>query len=252
MSNIEPKSQWEEANLGLYSDGASSAISKSAKAGRNGLPSDNSVEQLILDDIVRKISQKADQSILDVGCGCGPLSDLLIEHCVSSGHSLTMMDQDAVISEIRESSKNSHKVNLVSGIFPYDSNLLGEKQFDTIVLYGVIHLVSDPVSFVSTLIQFLKPAGYLLIGDIPNSDKKRRFLSTSEGVKTEQEYKSKFTPNNMMAGVELTPTVNFNDSFVLYLLGLFRNIGCESFLLPQPTGLPLCFTREDLLVVKNF
>ena len=251
MTERNAPSEWEDLNLKLYADIALSTISQSAKAGRNGLASDGAVEKMILEDIWNKISQKDNQDILDLGSGCGPLANLIMERCISSSHSLTMMDQGPVIAEIVKFNQYSSQVNLVRGIFPYESILLGGQKFDSIILYGVIHYATDPTNFVYSLIEFLKPGGHLLIADIPNSDKKRRFLSTDHGMQIDKEYRSAFKPNNVITGIESTPPIELNDGFVTTLLGLIRAKDCESFLLPQPIGLPFCFTRDDVLVVKN-
>lgn len=245
-------SEWENLNLKLYADIAPSAISQSAKAGRNGLASDGEVEKMILDDIWNKISQKSNQDVLDLGSGCGPLASLIMERCISSSHSLTMMDQGPVISEIVNFKNYSSDIKLLRGIFPYESNLLENQKFDSIILYGVIHYATDPIDFVYSLIEFLKPGGHLLIGDIPNSDKKRRFLLTDYGKQVDGEYRSAMRlGENVVIGVESTPPLEFNDVLVTTILGLTRAKGYESFLLPQPLGLPFCFTRDDLLVVKT-
>lgn len=252
MTEKNTPSEYEKQNLKLYVDSALSTIPQSAKAGRNGLSSDGEREEMILEDIWKKISKKNNQNILDLGCGCGPLANLIIERCSLESHSLTMMDQELVLSQISSFSQNSSPVNLVPGIFPYQSNLLGEESFDSIILYGVIHFTTDPINFIYSLIDFLKPGGHLLIADIPNSDKKKRFLLTNHGMQIDKEYRSSFRPgNNVMSSSESKPAMEFNDIFVTTLLGLIRAKGCESFLLPQPVGLPFCFTRDDLLVVKN-
>jgi len=245
-------SEWENLYLQMYADSALSDLSQSAKAGRNGLTSDGKVEKMILEDIWKKISQKSHQEILDLGCGCGPLTNQIMERCNLYAHSLTMMDQELVISKIANSDQTLGHVKLIHGIFPYDSNLLGNQRFDSIILYGVIHYTTDPVNFIYSLIEFLKPGGHLLIADIPNSDKKQRFMLTKHGIQIDKEYRNSFNANNnVMPIAESQSPIEFNDVFVTNLLRLTRNKGCESFLLSQPPGLPFCFTRDDILVVKN-
>ena len=252
MTEKNEPNEYEKQNLKLYVSSALSNMPQSAKAGRNGLSSDGEVEETILNDIWKKISQKSNQDILDLGCGCGPLANLIIERCILNSHSLTMMDQELVLSKISSSNQNSNRVKLVPGIFPYESNLLGQQSFDSIILYGVIHITTDPINFIYSLTEFLKPGGHLLIADIPNSDKKKRFLLTNHGKQIDKDYRSKFIPNNnVMSSTASKPLIEFDDRFVTTLLGLIRAKGYESFLLPQPVGLPFCFTRDDILVVKN-
>jgi SAM-dependent methyltransferase len=253
LTKINSPSEWEKLNLRSYAESAISSIPQSAKAGRNGLASDGSIEEMIVEDVFKKISQKTNQDILDLGCGCGPLASLVIERCALLKHSVTMMDQRAVISELEQLIQTSEKIKLINGIFPYDSTLLGSQKFDSIILYGVMQYATDPINFVLSLIEFLRPGGHLLVGDIPNSDKKRRFLMTEHGMQIDKKYRLTFEPNkDVIPRVEIVaPPIDFNDKFVSELLAQVRGMACESFLLPQAVGLPFCFTREDLLIVKN-
>ena len=92
-----------------------------------------------------------------------------------------------------------------------------------------------------------------MIGDIPNPDKKRRFLSTKYGEEINTKYQSasnSTVPSKSKA--EGGPPVELNDEFILSICGFMRTRGCESFLLPQPSGLPFNNSREDILVVRNY
>ena len=86
----------------------------------------------------------------------------------------------------------------------------------------------------------------MLIGDVPNSSKRRRFFSSANGIRFHQEFMK--TKN--------LPEVHFNsldrhkidDSVILSLLSRARNQGFDAYVLPQPRDLPMASRREDLLI----
>lgn len=86
----------------------------------------------------------------------------------------------------------------------------------------------------------------MLIGDIPNISKRRRFFSSPEGVKFHQHFMN----------TQSAPEVHFNslerhkidDSVILALLQRARNQGFDAYVLPQAPELPMANRREDLLI----
>jgi hypothetical protein len=88
----------------------------------------------------------------------------------------------------------------------------------------------------------------MLIGDIPNVSKRRRFFSSPAG----REYHRRFT------GSDEPPEVTFNavepekidDAVLLGLVARARAAGCDAYLVPQADELPMANRREDLLVVR--
>jgi len=92
----------------------------------------------------------------------------------------------------------------------------------------------------------LNPKGRLLLGDLPNISKRKRFISSDEG--------KKFVSNNVSDNEKVNYIVQdkerMDDSVVMSILSRFRNFGYETYLLPQDNRLPFANRREDILIVN--
>ena len=44
--------------------------------------------------------------------------------------------------------------------------------------------------------------------------------------------------------------MSINDDLIFMILQRYRLMGFETYLLPQKENLPLCYTREDILIRK--
>lgn len=64
-------------------------------------------EILIFNDIKKKLIFKKNDNFLDIGCGCGPLTDLLVNYCQKKNIYLTLCDIPAVINELKKNIKSS-------------------------------------------------------------------------------------------------------------------------------------------------
>ena len=102
--------------------------------------------------------------------------------------------------------------------------------------------------FVDACLSLLAPGGQLLIGDIPNVSKRKRFFASAAGVRCHQQY----------TGTDEVPAVMFNtlerskidDAVVLAILGRARAAGFDAYVLPQAAELPMANRREDVLIVR--
>ena len=94
----------------------------------------------------------------------------------------------------------------------------------------------------------LKPGGKLLLGDIPNISKRKRFFSTKTGIKFHQE----FTKTDTQPEVKhlLLEPAQMDDGVIMGILQRYRGFGFETYLLPQNEELPMGNRREDILICR--
>ncbi len=131
-----------------------------------------------------------------------------------------------------------------------------EARFDKILCYSVLHYLADEIevfAFVARALRLLAPGGSLLLGDLPNESRKRRFLSSPAGkafARRWEKQKKHLEREDGLALPEDPQLVRFDDALVLQICGECRKQGLDAYILPQPPNLPFGHTREDVLVVK--
>jgi len=203
----------------------------------------------ILQDLLQKLPALHNErsKIIDIGCGCGELSSLLIQHCTSHSQKLFLVDSREVLDQL----PSATNIEKIEGRFPDNHEQL-DTDVDVIICYSVFHYVfleANPFTFIERALSLLKPGGMFLLGDIPNITKRTRFLNTASGVSFHQKLmKTQQKPE--ISFFEFTPG-KMDDGFILGLLTRYRNFGVESYLLPQPSLFPLSNSREDILFVKQ-
>lgn len=209
-------------------------------------------EALILDDIAAKLSNLArrDQVVVDIGPGCGPLATLMMQRCASQGHRLFQVDSAEMLRLLPDAPRTTR----IAGRFPaecldFAAELRGRA--DCVLAYGVLSSVfadANGIEFVDHATALLAEGGQLLIGDVPNVSKRRRFFASEAGVRFHQEF----------MGTDERPSVEFNvldigsidDALLLSLVARCRAGGFDAYLLAQRDELPFANRREDLLVVR--
>lgn len=222
---------------------------------RIGFPDDyrEGHEPAIYADIASKLpalEHRRGQVVLDIGPGCSQLPMLVREQCEQQGHSLLLVDSPEMLAH----HPDGDRVCKFSGRFPEDLPHLGEEfagRVDVILAYSVLHYVFPRGSvhtFLDEAMQLLSHGGHMLIGDLPNASKRKRFFSSPAG----REHHRAFT------GSDEPPQVTFNvvesermdDAVLLSLVARARAAGFEAHLLPQADSLPMANRREDLLVYR--
>lgn len=203
----------------------------------------------ILEDIYTKlpIDKTQNKVIIDIGSGCDELTFELIEVCKKNNHTLVLIDSDEMLANIPD----SKGVVKIGGKFPFSNNELKDYigKTDYVLCYSVLFYVfanDNLYLFLHEALNLLKANGKFLIGDIPNIDKRDRFLDSEEGKKFLQnsgQVKGSTAHDNR--------DQKMDDSIVLAIVARLRRFGCEAYVVPQNDNLPMSNRREDILVVKR-
>jgi hypothetical protein len=220
----------------------------------------------IFTDILNKLQVKKNDKILTIGTGCGKIAGLWIKQAIKLKLNLHILDFPDVILKIKKKYpiNLAHKklIKFISGSFPEiikksKNNSIKLMKFSCIELYGVIQYSNNFLKMIDNAVNLLDDNGRLLIGDIPNLSYKGRFLSTDFGVNFESNYKNlklkkinsvkNYVKHKMQSG-----EVKINDETLIKILSNYRKKGYNVYLLNQNNKLPFYFTREDILITKNF
>lgn len=203
----------------------------------------------ILEDIYTKlpIDKTQNKVIIDIGSGCDELTFELIDICKKNNHTLVLIDSDEMLANIPD----SKSVVKIGGKFPFSNNELKDYigKTDYVLCYSVLFYVfanDNLYLFLHEALNLLKANGKFLIGDIPNIDKRDRFLESEEGKKFLQnsgQVKGSTAHDNR--------DQKMDDSIVLAIVARLRRFGCEAYVVPQNDNLPMSNRREDILVVKR-
>ena len=208
-------------------------------------------EKLIFRDIVRKLPALLGKKkvVLDIGPGCSELPAMLIDLCRRNQHTLILVDSEEMLSQL----PNKRFVKKLPGFYPYCNGMLKSyrKKVDVILTYSVVHYVfveSNLWDFLDASLELLSDGGQMLIGDIPNVSKRKRFFSSAAGIRFHQGFTgAKEIPQAQFNTVERH---NIDDAVVLGLMARARSAGFDAYVLPQEHDLPMANRREDLLVRK--
>jgi hypothetical protein len=209
-------------------------------------------EVAIFRDVRSKLTNlgRRGQTVFDIGCGCSDLPLLLADTCGRQGHSLVLCDSAEMLGHLPDGAFMRKAV----GRFPNDhTDLLTEYagRVDAILVYSVLQYVfveGSVFDFVDACLSLLAPGGQLLLGDIPNQSKRKRFFASPAGVRHHQAF----------TGTDEVPAVAFNalerskmdDAVVLAVLSRARAAGFDAYVVPQAAELPMANRREDVLIVR--
>lgn len=144
------------------------------------------LEDLILADILRKLTTLEEEGrvVVDIGCGIGGLMERMVSFCSGRSHHMILVDSD----EMPERAPRGSNIDKVPGLFP--TNLAEVREAcgggaDAVLCYSVLHCVfidGNPFRFIDSVVDLLNVGGMALIGEIPNLSKRQRFFSSPIGV----------------------------------------------------------------------
>lgn len=208
-------------------------------------------ERAIFEDALSKLDKLSGtgRTVLDIGPGCSDVPRMLMDWCRQQGHKLLLVDSAEMLAHLPD----AIFVTKIPAYYPKCAELFPEYvgKVDVILCYSVLHYVfaeSNLWEFLDRSLELLSRGGQMLIGDIPNVSKRKRFFSSPTGVS----YHKSFTGKNE------TPDVDFqiiehnkiDDSVIIAMILRARNAGFDAYVLPQRLDLPMANRREDLLITR--
>ncbi len=209
-------------------------------------------EEVIFTDIRTKLPQlsKKNKVILDIGPGCSELPLMLINHCREHEHEVILIDSQEMLDNLPD----AEFITKLQGYYPDETARFIEEyqsKIDVIIVYSVLQYVfaeGNIYDFLDKSLSLLNTGGQLLIGDIPNTSKRKRFFSSETGIA----YHKAFMKTDTAPVVE-NQQIEFktiDDAVIFGLMQRSRNAGFDSYLLPQSDNLPMANRREDLLIQR--
>ena len=193
--------------------------------------------------------------LLEIGCGVGNLL-IPLSFMVKQAYGI---DHPEVVESLRKRFSDPNLILTGSNFFDYQAKI--NENYEKILINSALALLPDEdraILFIEKAANLLSPGGKLLLGDIANIDKKKRFLNTKFGHEFNQKWETQV--GSIDGGEEdkqaatifknVNPSLVPSDKFILKLIRRFRRPGWEAYSLPQPDNLPFGYTREDLLVVR--
>lgn len=187
--------------------------------------------------------------VLDIGPGCGDLPRMMIDLCRERGHRLLLVDSEEMLGQLPD----ENFILKIPAYFPQCDSLFVNyaSKVDVVLAFSVLHYVfveGNVWDFLDRSLELLAEGGEMLIGDIPNVSKRRRFFSSPNGIEFHKAFMQAQDP----------PEVHFNiverhkidDSVILALLSRARSQGFDAYVIPQPPELPMANRREDILIKR--
>jgi SAM-dependent methyltransferase len=228
---------------------AQEGIDDTEVAGRFRFQGD--AERLIVGDLLGKLRPGPEHTLLEIGCGPGNLLVPLSAHvraCVG-------IDNDAALARLARRVPPGRQVEGIAGDFM--SIALAARRFDRVLIYSVMQYLDDAETawkFIARALSLVAPGGRLLVGDLPNQSKKRRYAESASGRAGVQSWRAQVDsagPHPLDTQPRDDALLDIDDDLVLSWMAAGRKLGFETYLLEQPPELPFGNSREDLLFVAR-
>ncbi len=208
--------------------------------------------EAIFADIRAKLTNldQPQQTVLDIGPGCSDLPRLMIERCRVQGHTLILVDAQEMLDLLPD----EPFIVKIPAYYPDGCPQLFEAyagRINVINAYSMVQIVfseGNLYRFFDLSLGLLAEGGQMLIGDIPNISKRKRFFSSENGVRFHQHFMQ--TTERPEVAFNTLENEQIDDAVLLSLLLRARAAGFDGYLLPQNADLPMANRREDLLIAK--
>lgn len=223
--------------------------------GRNEFSGEDmvAIRQQNVVDVLSKLQPRSTDRLLDIGCGVGFILTPLASHVAE----VVGLDHPALLARYQTLGVPAN-VQLVGGSWP-QSRIDGT--FDRILAYSVMHYLSGEEEarvFIQRCIDTLRPGGRILLGEIPNQDMQRRFKDSRFGRQFDAQWRQRqasLSEEHRLRGEIFSRAENhtayLTDNFLWRVLADARRQGLEAYLLPEPEGLPFCYSREDIVLWRR-
>jgi hypothetical protein len=208
-------------------------------------------EEIIWSDILEKLNllNKGNCCVLEIGPGCSDLPLLMINLCSQKNNRLILIDSSEMLSLLPDASF----IEKIPAVYPNCPDLIQrlKESVDVILCYSVLHYIFVDTAFfrfLDTSLSLLSPGGQMLIGDIPNISKRKRFFSSDAGVKFHQQFTN--TASRPEIAFNCIQHDQIDDSVIFSLIGRARSSGFDAYVVPQNPKLPMANRREDILITR--
>jgi ubiquinone/menaquinone biosynthesis C-methylase UbiE len=180
---------------------------------------------LIVQDIIKKMSLHKEEKLLDVGCGSGVLLSKLVKETEAIGIGIDFSEKEIEIAKDHFPHIQFHVGNAESIPFP-------DHTFDKILCYSVLHYIKDWRPAIRELLRMCRDGGMVLLGDLP---------SISHRYKLYWDYLKK-VPRIFLHLSLLRKSLEYREATPWYWMDLkaicryLDTLGVKGEILPQPEG----------------
>lgn len=210
-------------------------------------------ERVIFDDILSKLpllNKSENLKVLDIGSGCSNLQKYISHFCADHHNTLFLADSKEMLDLI----PNKDNEIKIAGLFPDETfTAIKEKSngLDIIICYSVFHYIfvdSNVWFFLDCLMELLNDGGQILIGDIPNVSKRKRFFTSKNGIAFHQN----FTQTKEIPQVEFNciEKGKIDDSLLISVVLKCQSSGFDAYIVPKAKDLPFANRRDDIIIRK--
>jgi len=216
-----------------------------------GFPNDyrEGKEDFIFSDIIEKLHGLLEDGkvVLEIGPGCSELPKMLSRLCHLKSHDLHFIDSQEMLDLLphgKHITKWPGKFSEVTN----DPNFMS-RRVDIILAYSVvqyIYLDGNFWEFLEKSLNMLRRGGQMLLGDIPNTSMRKRFLLSPDGEIFQKKIVDAPTATQSI-NIQL-PAQEIDDDVICSILSKARNKGFHAWVLRQGHNLPMANRREDILI----